>query len=247
MVWLVIRNSKRIPSFSTWQQHLVLVEAILRVPADLEGDVVECGCYGGCSTANLSLACSATGRKLIVCDSFMGLPEVHEKERYEINAGSVKDYFIWEKGDFGIPGGQDVVVNNVRMYGELEVCRFVKGFFRDTLKDIESELIVMVFEDADLKSSIEDCIKYLWPKMQEGCKFFSHEPWSVHAVSLFYDEKWWAENMGTQPPGFDGSGRGILVGMDYSNIGYAKKYNAEKIREQGKERQQIPANEVMNV
>ena len=39
-----------------------------------EGVVVECGCYLGGSTANLSLICQAVGRELIVYDSFEGLP-----------------------------------------------------------------------------------------------------------------------------------------------------------------------------
>ena len=40
----------------------------------MEGVVVECGCFLGGSTANLSLVCEVVGRELIVYDSFEGLP-----------------------------------------------------------------------------------------------------------------------------------------------------------------------------
>jgi O-methyltransferase len=52
-----------------------LASAVLQVPRSTPGSVVECGCYVGGSTANLSLVCAATGRKLIIFDSFQGLPE----------------------------------------------------------------------------------------------------------------------------------------------------------------------------
>src|SRR6266567_2092263 len=42
----------------------------------IEGDLVECGCYLGGSSAKLSLVAAALGRRLWVCDSFQGLPVV---------------------------------------------------------------------------------------------------------------------------------------------------------------------------
>ena len=82
-------------------QHLVLVNEILGLPRSLRGDVVECGCYCGASTANLSLACALTGRKLIVCDSFEGLPNPKDEEKYEIHDES-PEYYIWEGGSSAV-------------------------------------------------------------------------------------------------------------------------------------------------
>lgn len=90
-------NTKRIKSLSTWRQHLVLAQEMLNIHKSIKGDVIECGCYMGASTANLSLVCSLVNRKPIVCDSFAGLPEPSITEKYEIHADS-KDYYIWEKG-----------------------------------------------------------------------------------------------------------------------------------------------------
>ena len=120
-----------------------------------------------------------TNRRLIVCDSFEGLSEPEEDEKYEIPGGWT-NYFLYEKGEFSSEGGLDGVKQNVEKFGHLEVCQFVKGYFEDTLKGLNTDSIVLIFEDADLASSVEDCLRYLWPKLQEGCKFYSHEPWSVN-------------------------------------------------------------------
>jgi len=238
-LWLariIIRNTRKTKSLTSWQQNILLVEEIFRVPRSLKGEVVECGCYEGACTVNLSLACALTDRNLIVCDSFEGLPKPKDSEKYEINAGSRDDYYIWEEGEFSSKGGLATVQQNVSKYGNIEVCRFVKGYFKDTLKNLDSDSIVFIFEDADVQSSVEDCLLFLWPKLQEGCKFYSHEPWSVNVVSIFFNKQWWQDNLKTDPPGFDGSGRGIIAGFSYSNVGYAKKFDAESIKKQGKKK-----------
>jgi hypothetical protein len=232
----IIRNHNKSNALTTWQQHLLLVEEILRVPKSLKGDIVECGCYDGASTVNLSLACALTNRRLIVCDSFEGLPSPRDDEKYAIHSHS-DNYYIWEEGEFSSQGGLDAVRRNIEKFGSIEVCTFVKGYFKDTLKDIITDSIVLVFEDADLASSVEDCLRYLWPKLQNDSKFYCHEPWSVDVVSLFYDKKWWMDNLKTLPPGFYGSGQGVMMDLRYYHgIGYAKKIDVEKIKQQGKKK-----------
>ena len=129
-------NNRKINSLSPWQHHLLMAEEILRVPPRLKGDVVECGCFCGASTASLSLACALTGRKLIVCDSFQGLPKPKAGEAYDIRA-DFEDYFIWEEGEFGSEGGLEGVKSNVAKFGNIEVCRFVEGYFSDSLPDLD--------------------------------------------------------------------------------------------------------------
>jgi len=51
-----------------------MVDYILREAPP--GVLVECGCYQGGSSAKLCLVAAMTARKLYVCDSFQGLPEV---------------------------------------------------------------------------------------------------------------------------------------------------------------------------
>jgi O-methyltransferase len=230
LAWRIKKNNKSIGSLSTAQQHIVLVNEILRIPKGLIGDVVECGCYNGASTANLSIACALTKRRLFVCDSFEGLPKPREGESYDINPHST-DYYVWEESEFSSEGGEQQVRQNIKNYGNIDFCIFVKGFFNESLKDINTDRIVLIFEDADLRSSVEDCIRYLWPKLKIGCKFYSHEAWSFQVVSLFFDEKWWKDNLKTHASGFYGSGWGVPWG---AGLGYAIKFDPELIKEQGK-------------
>lgn len=226
---LFIRNNSRIESLSTWQQHLLLAEELFRVPSSLEGDVVECGCYAGASTANLSLACHLVGRRLFVCDSFKGLPEPREDEKYT-TLRDYNAYYYWQEGEFSPEGGLAQVKENVSRFGKIEVCKFEKGYYRDTLKVIDNDSFVLIFEDADLVSSVKDCLKHLWPKLQEGCTFYCHEPFSFDVVSLFFNKQWWKENLNTDPPGFVGSGCGFLV----KGIGYTRKLSKEYVFQHGK-------------
>lgn len=225
------RNARRIESFSTWRQHLLMAETLLRLPKEIEGDVVECGCFNGGSTANLSIACSAAGRKLWVCDSFEGLsaPEPDEEEEAVFNLSGVVSY---QAGDLASEGGVEGVRETIRRYGEPDCCELVEGYFADTLPDLATQSVVMVFEDADLRSSVEDCVLHLWPKLREGCRFYCHEPHSPQVVALFYDRAWWRENLGAPPPGFFGSGAGIVEVMLPSLLGFAVKFDAERAKRQ---------------
>jgi len=226
----IIKNNKKIKSLTKWQQHLLLIEEIFKIPKSLKGVIVECGCYKGAVTANLSLACALTNRKLIVCDSFNGIPRPKKNEKYEVINST--DYYIWEKGQFKSTLSE--VKKNVINFGEINVCRFVKGYFDDTLKNIDIDSIVLIFEDVDLASSVKSCLKYLWSKLQNGCSFYSHEPWSMSVVSLFFDKKWWKKNFKIDPPGFYGFRSGIKVGFIYTSLGYARKFNVKKIIKYGK-------------
>jgi hypothetical protein len=229
----MIRNNRKIKALSRWQQHLMLAEEILRVPRALPGDVVECGCANGASTASLSLACALTGRRLVVCDSFEGLPRPKDQEALDVRVDS--GYFmVWEEGDYRSEGGLEGVRRTVERFGDASVCEFVKGFFCDSLPHLGNRPFVLVFEDADLRSSVEDCLRHLWPKLQLGGKFYCHEPFSMQVVSLFFDQAWWQANVGGSPPGFYGSGRGVLWGLRNSNMGFAKKVDTRQIIDSGR-------------
>jgi len=231
----VMQNNKKIKSLTRWQQQLLLIGEILAVPKSLKGDVVECGCFSGATTVSLSLACALTNRRLFACDSFEGLPTPREDEKYAIVRDS-NIYYYWQRGEYASEGGLDGVKKNIREFGNIKVCQFVKGYFCDTLKDINTDSIVLVFEDADMVSSVEDCLRHLWPKLQEGCKFYCHEPGYFDVVALFFDKHWWKKNLKTNPPGFFGSGYGV-IDLEYGivgGIGYAKKLSRGKIIKNGK-------------
>jgi hypothetical protein len=72
------RNYYRITSGTSWRAHLAMAMRLLETPPSVKGDVVECGCWKGGATVNLSLACALVNRRLRVYDSFEGLPAPKE-------------------------------------------------------------------------------------------------------------------------------------------------------------------------
>jgi hypothetical protein len=214
------RNARKVEILSGKLEHLELASAILRVPPSVDGDVMECGCYMGGSSINLSLVCAMVGRRLVICDSFAGLPEPKDYDRAHFSAyvGHTDDYF---EGRFA--ASLDAVKQNLAKYGNLEVCDFVVGFFDQSLDGFDRKL-VMAFLDVDLIDSIKPCIIAIWPNLQEDCRIYVHEARSLSLVSIFFDLGWWRENLGADCPGFIGAGTGLpLSSPRGSELGYAQK------------------------
>jgi hypothetical protein len=76
----MILNNARIPLASNFVYHLLMAAVILDVPPEVEGVIVECGCYKGCSSVNLSLVAAMCRRELHIFDSFAGLPSLSTTE-----------------------------------------------------------------------------------------------------------------------------------------------------------------------
>ena len=70
------RIDQEVPIASTPTDGLFLAEMLLNMQAN--GDIVECGCYAGGSSAKLSIIAKLLNRELIVFDSFEGLPVVEQ-------------------------------------------------------------------------------------------------------------------------------------------------------------------------
>jgi len=222
LAFQIYRSQRQIKSETTWEDLIIVINSLFKVRRSLQGDVVECGCYNGASTAGLSLACRLVKRRLWVCDSFKGLPEPKEHERQEVV--SAEKLFRFKKYQYSSEFGLEGVKTNIERFGAKEVCEFVKGFYNETLKLIPVSNLVLIFEDCDLRSSVEDIVKYLWPRLGYGCRLFSHEAWSATVVSLFYDYDWWKRNLDSEVPGFHGSGEGM---------GYVLKLDKESVRQTG--------------
>lgn len=224
LVFRLMWNHGKVPNLTSLQQLLVMAREIIAIPPSVPGAVVECGCYNGGSTIGLSLACELAGRQLFVCDTFDGLPAPEAGEDVDV-LPQHGVFYRWRRGDFRSQGGLAGVRENVRRYGSISVCVFVPGLFADTLPLLPLREIIMIYEDADLASSVRDCIQYLWPKLQQGCKFFCQEPFSVAVVGLFYDRAWWQARFNVQPPGFLGSGGGVDYALSSSGLGHSIKHD----------------------
>jgi hypothetical protein len=194
------RNWRAIRSGISYKAHLAMAVKLMELEPDAEGVVVECGCWLGGTTANLSVICDIVDRQLIVYDSFEGLPAPEPLDNMKPNV----------KGTFR--GDLDVVRANVARYGVIERCEFRKGWFRDTLGS-HTEPIALLLVDVDLKSSIHECIVNLWPHLIDKGYVFFDEYVHLHNCALFYSERFWREYLDTTPPGLVGAGAGIGVGQ----------------------------------
>ncbi len=211
-----------VPIASTPVEGLMLAEIMLSL--DCPGDVVECGCFSGGSSAKLSIVAEVTGRKLVVCDSFEGLPEVDEDNLNDFHARRSSDWVTpWTAGRYA--SRMEQVQDNVRQYGCVDVCSFVKGWFCDSLTDENlPQCVAMAFVDVDIASSARDCIVPLWPLMPEKSVFVSHDVAYIKVMQTFYDRDLWENVLKDWPPIFFGAGFGM--GDLAPHVGFAVKGNA---------------------
>jgi O-methyltransferase len=213
----IIRNRKRINSATELTEQLAMISALLRLPASVKGSVVECGCYMGGATANLSLAAKLVGRKFYVLDSFEGLPEPKEDDARHL-ALNVGEFHSYKQGAWC--GPLDTVKSNVARYGALDACTFIKGYFDVSLPHF-SETVAFVFCDVDLRDSLRTCLRYLWPLLSKDGLLFAHEAHHLEVASLFYDPSLWTGSV----PGFVGAGSGLgLLPMPDGSFGSCLGY-----------------------
>lgn len=197
--------------------HTLLARAILSIPPDTQGDVIECGAWKGASTASLSLICAAAKRKLLVCDSFQGLPDDGEQLHKGLHT---KVYGYYKEGMF--KGALDEVQGNVELYGDMSVCQFIPGFFNVSLKAI-TDPIAFAFLDVDLVDSTKDCLRHIWPLLLDDGYIYSDDAGDLAVVRIYFDDSWWQKNLNTPAPGYIGSGCGLPLNPIHSSLGYTQK------------------------
>ncbi|MGH8978535.1 MAG: TylF/MycF/NovP-related O-methyltransferase [Acidimicrobiia bacterium] len=195
------RTTRKVETSTSYKAHLAMAAKLLEIDPKLKGVVVECGCWRGGSTANLSLVCDIVGRTLVVYDSFEGLPPSDPRDKY-----------AWPEGEGFLRGDLEVVRDNVHKYGAVERCEFRKGWFADTLPQ-HREPIVLCFLDVDYEASMHDCIVNLWPHVTERGYVFIDEFARVDYCALFFSERFWKDHFDTYPPGLLGVGTGVGVGQ----------------------------------
>ncbi len=209
---------KKVDSATSINVHLELGKQILSLDKG-QGYIVECGCYKGATTISLSIFSKIVDKKLIVYDSFEGLPKDTDKIK-ERNYPYLKLTGKYKKGMY--IGNLEEVKKNVNHFGEIDKCIFRKGFFQDTMQK-HSEKIDFLFLDVDLISSTKDCIKYLWKFINDNAYIYSDDACDIDVVKFWFDNEWWNNNYLCDPPGYIGSGCGIPLGGKYSSLGFTIK------------------------
>lgn len=196
-------NTLRIPTATSFKSHLVIALKILEMPPTLSGCVIECGTWKGGSAVNLSLVCRIVDRELKIYDSFEGLPKGDRNDR------EAKHY---KKGDYC--GTLKEVKMNIKKYGAIECCKFVKGWFKDTLPKLNYP-VLLVFIDVDLEASLDTCVRNIWPNLIDKGYIFIDEFVKLDYCALFFSEKYWKKYFRRIPPGLIGVGTGLPLGNYY--------------------------------
>ena len=219
----MLRNHRRIPTGSTIHEHLVIAIELLNLSPDENGRIVECGCYKGGSTANLSLIVGLCDRRLEVFDSFAGMPTPEERDRNHTNLNA-ESLHVYSENDWD--SSLEEVRENVAKYGNRSVCTFHPGYFEETLPAFEEDC-ALVFLDVGLRASAEVCLEQLWPLLNNNSSLFSHDVTHMEISALFFDDAWWRTHLGCPAPGMVGSGSGLGLHPDAngfsSSLGYAVK------------------------
>lgn len=196
--------SSAINSPHTQEEILNYIQAIFLLPRDSRGVVVEAGCFKGSSTAKFSLAADIAGRQLVVFDSFKGIPdndEAHTTTIFGDSANFKRGYYC---------GTLDEVKSNVAKYGKSACCRFIEGWFEDTMPKFQ-QTISVIYLDVDLASSTRTCLKYLYPLLESGGVIFSQDGHLPLVIDVFNDDNFWLNEIGCKKPEILGLGKSKLI------------------------------------
>jgi O-methyltransferase len=185
LAWRIGAVQRHVPCAHTLRDLTPIVRAILS-RRSVPGDVVECGCFKGGSTARLSLACAVAGRRLIVYDSFQGLPHP-EPDDAEHQMGRRRTF---RAGEYA--GSLEEVRANVAAHGAINVCEFVPGWFEETMRRVP-EQIAIAFVDVDLTESTRTAASALWPRLATGGVLFVHDVTDRKLRNLLESRDLWGD------------------------------------------------------
>jgi len=204
IVKAISETQKWVECGHTQEEMLEVIVQILNFSADTDGVIVEAGSFKGGSAAKFSWACAYRNRRLIIFDSFEGLPDNDEPHDRTIFGETAS----FKKGAY--EGSLDIVRHNIRKYGRLEVCEFVKGWFEDTMPAFDKP-IMAGYVDVDLASSTRTCMKYLFPRLIRGGVIFSQDGHLPLVINVLDDDDFWQNEVGVKRPRMVGLGTRKLV------------------------------------
>ncbi len=140
-----------------------LLEDVIK--AKIPGDIVETGVWrGGASIMARAVlkAHAVRDRKVIVADSFAGLPAPDESQ-FPADAGSTFHEFP------ELAVSLEQVQENFRRFGLLdEQVVFAKGWFKDTMPTLPTEKIAILRLDGDMYESTIEPLLHLYDRISPG-------------------------------------------------------------------------------
>lgn len=131
---------------------------------NIEGDVVEFGCYVGESSKFLqkTISYKESDKKLYVYDSFEGLP----------NLGKHEEGTGWRAGTLRTT--EEILKSNF-INNKLQIPIITKGWFKDIDEKNIPEKISFAFLDGDFYSSIYESLEKVYDKVTDGGYILFHD------------------------------------------------------------------------
>ncbi len=208
----LIQTTNAVRGYHTLCEILRVCDSIFSLGDKEDIVVVEAGAGSGASTAKLSLATQIVGGRLVVFDSFRGIPANDEEHRL-LDGTPLR----FRRGAFR--GRMAAVKKRVSKYGAIEVCDFKKGLFEETLLSFH-ETIDVALLDVDLEASTRTCTRRLYPLLKAHGSLFSQDGHLQRTVDLFSNPSFWHHEVEVEAPHIDGLGSQKLL-----------KINAGKLRD----------------
>jgi O-methyltransferase len=201
----LVQTTDAVRCYHTQVEILAVVDAILGL-AGREGlTVVEAGAGKGASTAKLSLATARAGGRLLVFDSFRGLPK-NEERHTRLDGSPV----VFRAGAF--PGRLPAVRRVVERFGAPRVVEFRKGWFEETMPGFAAPVDVALL-DVDLLASTRTCLVHLFPRVRSGGVVFTQDGHLKAIVELLSSERFWRKEVGVPVPGIEGLGERKMLAI----------------------------------
>jgi O-methyltransferase len=198
-----MRITNHVRTYHTQAEMLTVADRVLRLAGRPGLTVLEAGAGKGGGTAKLSLVARIAGARLVVCDSFRGMPP--NDERHETIWGRRTEF---REGAFR--GTAALVERTIARFGAPEACELVKGWFADTLPALDGPVDVVLL-DVDLAASTRACVRWLYPRIRPGGVLLSQDCHLRATIDLLADERFWREEVGMAPPVVHGLGVAKLV------------------------------------
>lgn len=140
------------------------IKVVLRELAktrEVEGDVVEFGCFVGTTSVFLAreLGKNSPDKRLWLYDSFEGLPE---KTREDQSPAGLQ----FKKGE--LLASKKQLIKNLKQSGAKPFPIIKKAWFSELSERDIPEKISFAFLDGDYYLSILDPLKLIWPRLSSG-------------------------------------------------------------------------------
>jgi len=162
---LNFKNERVDSSIINEEQVYTLVKVLLDgLDSNLDGDVVELGCYVGESSKYLMKTLQQTNsqKKLYVYDSFEGLPDL---SKWEENTG-------WKPRS--LKSSEEILINNFEK-NNIPLPIIHKNWFKDIPEDSLPDKISFAFLDGDFYDSIYDSLQKIFDRVVDGGYICFHD------------------------------------------------------------------------